>query len=316
MRVLLTRPRGFCAGVEMAIVSLDRALRLFGAPLYAFHQIVHNQHLVRQYQDRGVHFVDDLHEIPIGGTVVFSAHGVAPAVRELAERRGLRVVDATCPLVHKVHAEARRFARDGYDIVLFGHRGHDETAGVVGEAPDRIQVVENEEEIERLAPANPDRVAYLTQTTLSVDETHGLIDALRRRFTAVAGPRKEDICYATQNRQEAVKEVAGEADLALVIGSQNSSNSQRLVEVASRRGIPARLIDGPEQLDPAWFEGVGTMLVTAGASVPESLVRATVGWIVDRFGAEVEERQLVEETIRFQLPVVVREVEAESSRSP
>jgi 4-hydroxy-3-methylbut-2-en-1-yl diphosphate reductase len=311
VRILLAYPRGFCAGVEMAIESLDRALALFGTPIYAFHQIVHNQTLVREYLERGVVFVDDLHDVPYGATVAFSAHGVAPSVRELAEQRGLRVIDATCPLVHKVHAEARRFARNDNDIILIGHHGHDETVGVAGEASDQIWVVATEEEIRRVEVRHPEKVAYLTQTTLSVDETRDLVAALQQRFPAVAGPAKEDICYATQNRQEAVKALAGEADLALVIGSRNSSNSLRLVDVARDSGIPARLIDGPEQLEASWFENVEVVLVTAGASVPERLLGSTVEWLQYRFGATVEERRITEETLRFQLPLAVRMAEAE-----
>ncbi|HSE66305.1 MAG TPA: 4-hydroxy-3-methylbut-2-enyl diphosphate reductase, partial [Gemmatimonadales bacterium] len=299
-------------GVEMAIESLDRALALFGTPIYAFHQIVHNQTLVREFRERGVVFVDDLCDVPFGATVVFSAHGVAPRVRELAEQRGLRVIDATCPLVHKVHAEARRFARNDNDIILIGHHGHDETVGVAGEATDRIRVVATEEEIQRVEVGHPDKVAYLTQTTLSVDETRHLVAALQQRFPAAVGPAKEDICYATQNRQEAVKALAGEADLALVIGSRNSSNSLRLVDVARDSGIPARLIDGSEQLEPSWFENAEVVLLTAGASVPERLVGATIEWLERHFGAVVEERRIAEETLRFQLPIAVRTSDLEA----
>ncbi len=224
----------------------------------------------------------------------------------------LRVIDATCPLVHKVHAEARRFARNDDDIILIGHHGHDETVGVAGEAPDRIRVVATEEEIARVEVRNPEKVAYLTQTTLSVDETRDLVAALHQRFPAAVGPTKEDICYATQNRQEAVKVLAGEADLALVIGSRNSSNSLRLVDVARDSGIPARLIDGPEQFEPSWFENVEVVLVTAGASVPERLVGSTVEWLERRFGATVEERRIAEETLRFQLPLAVRAADREA----
>ena len=306
LRVLLARPRGFCAGVDMAVSALDRALELFGAPVYAYHQIVHNTYLVARYQRRGVVFVDDVRDVPESGTVVLSAHGVAPEVRRLADARRLRTVDATCPLVHKVHSEARRFARDGYTIVLVGHRGHDETLGVMGEAPAQMVLVETVADVERLHVRDAGRVAYLTQTTLSVDDAGRVIDALRRRFPAIVGPATEDICYATQNRQDAVRTLAPRADRVLVIGSGNSSNSRRLAELGERQGVPTRLVDGPEELDASWFIGARTVLVTAGASVPEELVQATVAWLQQRFDTEVEEQRGAEETLRFQLPVVVR----------
>ncbi|MEO8451713.1 MAG: 4-hydroxy-3-methylbut-2-enyl diphosphate reductase [Gemmatimonadota bacterium] len=315
MRVLLAHPRGFCAGVDMALSSLDRALELFGAPVYAYHQIVHNAPLVSRYERRGVRFVDDLGAVPEGATVVFSAHGVAPELRRAADERRLRVVDATCPLVHKVHNEARRFARAGYTIVFIGHGGHDETVGVMGEAPGLIHLVETVEGVASLEVPDPMRVAYLTQTTLSQDEARRIIDALRGRFPRIAAPPREDICYATQNRQEAVSELLADADLLLVIGSRNSSNSQRLAELGSSRGVPARLIDGTADLDPAWFRAVGTVLLTAGASVPEEFVEAVLEWIRARFDAEVEERRFAEETLRFQLPLVVRPAEPNVSAS-
>jgi len=306
VRVLLAHPRGFCAGVEMALSSLDRALELFGAPIYAYHQIVHNARLVSRYQRRGVVFVDELADVPEGATAVFSAHGVAPEVRRLAGQRRIRVVDATCPLVHKVHSEARRFALGGYTILLIGHRDHDETVGVMGEAPGRIRLVETLEDVASLEVPDPGRVAYLTQTTLSQDDAREIIDALRRRFPSIAGPPSEDICYATENRQDAIRKLLAGVDLLLVIGSRNSSNSQRLVEIGARQGLPALLIDGPADLDAGWFRGVATLLVTAGASVPEEFVEATVAWLRTRFGAEVEERRFAEEALRFQLPLIVR----------
>jgi 4-hydroxy-3-methylbut-2-enyl diphosphate reductase len=308
VRVLLAQPRGYCAGVEMALASLDRSLELFGTPLYAYHQIVHNTPLVRHYQQRGVTFVDDLADVPAGGTVVFSAHGVAPDVRRLAAERGVRVIDATCPLVSKVHSEARRFARAGYTIIMVGHAGHDETVGVMGEAPGCIHLVETLADVAALQVLDPDRVAWLTQTTLSIDETREILAALRQRFPAIEGPARDDICYATQNRQEAVRALLDEADLLLVIGSHNSSNSQRLAELGRRQGVPALLVDGPADLDPATFAGVATVAITAGASVPESFVQATVSWLLQRFGGSVEERRITEESVRFQLPVIVRSI--------
>jgi 4-hydroxy-3-methylbut-2-enyl diphosphate reductase len=291
----------------MALASLDRALELFGAPVYAYHQIVHNAPLVARYQQAGVIFVDDVRTVPSGATLVFSAHGVSPEVRRIAREREIRVVvDATCPLVQKVHNEARRFARDGFTIFLIGHRGHDETVGVMGEAPGHIRLVESVHDVASLETPDTQRVAYLTQTTLSVDEANAIIHALRARFPAIQGPPREDICYATQNRQEAVRQLLDEADLLLVIGSHNSSNSQRLAELGHRNGIPAHLIDGPEGLDPEWFANRATILITAGASVPDEFVKATTAWIVNRFGGTVEERRFAEESLRFQLPIVVR----------
>ncbi len=306
MRVLLAQPRGFCAGVEMALASLDRALELFGSPLYAYHQIVHNAPLVASYQKRGVIFVDDVRDVPKGAALVFSAHGVAPDVRRLAEERGSVVVDATCPLVHKVHTEARRFARAGFSVLLLGHVGHDETAGVIGEAPDRIQLIETLDDVARVVVPDPERVAYLTQTTLSIDDTRQIIAALRRRFPAIQGPARDDICYATTNRQEAVGALIGEGNLLIVIGSQNSSNSQRLAELGRKHGVRTLLIDGTDDLRRQSFSGTETVVITAGASVPEEFVQATVAWLHDRFGATVEERRFAREDLRFQLPVIVR----------
>jgi len=306
MKILLARPRGFCAGVEMAVDCLEKALELFGSPLYAFHQIVHNRALVEKFEKRGVTFVNELDEIPPNSTVVFSAHGVSPEAYHLSHLRNVRVIDATCPLVLKVHNEARNFAREGYTIFLIGHSGHDEVVGVMDEAPEEIVLLESQQDIEMLKVNNPDRVAYLTQTTLSVDDTQKIVQALRRRFPTIKGPSREDICYATQNRQDAVRILSAEADLALVIGSCNSSNSQRLVEVAQSNGIPAYLVDGPEEIDAEWFDGISTVMVTAGASVPEELVIKSVEWLKFRFQATVEERTLSHEFVHFRLPKAIR----------
>ena len=306
MRILLAQPRGFCAGVAMAVDALDRALDAFGHPLYAFHQIVHNREVVANFAERGVRFVDRLEEVPRGATVVFSAHGVSPCVRAQAARLGLRVVDATCPLVMKVHEEARRFARKGYTIVFIGHPGHDETVGLVGEAAGRIRVVETMDDVDALTLEPSTKLAYLTQTTLSVDDTRRMIEALGHRFPGIVGPAREDICYATQNRQAAIGALAAQADVAIVVGSRNSSNSQRLVEIASSRGARAHLVDGPEDLRTEWFTGAATVVVSAGASAPESVTRATVNVLAGRASAEVHERRFAEETMIFQAPAPLR----------
>jgi 4-hydroxy-3-methylbut-2-en-1-yl diphosphate reductase len=306
LRVLLAHPRGFCAGVDMALETLDRALELFPPPIYAYHQIVHNTPLVRRYTAQGVIFIDHIEDLPGDATVVFSAHGVSPLVRQQAAERNARVIDATCPLVHKVHAEARRFAAAGFTILLVGHRGHDETVGVIGESPDRMHLIETIEDVANVDVPDPDRVAWITQTTLSVDETRRIIDALRDRFPSIEGPSKDDICYATQNRQEAVVALLDRADLLLVVGSRNSSNSHRLAELGAPRGIPSRLIDGPADLRTGWFDRVDTVVLTAGASVPEDFVIAVKNWIVDHFHAQVEEHNAGSETMRFQLPLAIR----------
>ncbi len=316
MKVLLASPHGFCAGVVMAIRSLERALDLLGAPVYVYHEIVHNKHVVQQFQKRGAVFVESLEEVPEGANLLYSAHGVSPQVRQTACQRRLRAIDATCPLVAKVHMEAARFAQLGYTIVLIGHEGHDEIIGVLGEAPERIILVETPEEVEHIQVSDPERVAYLTQTTLSVDEAKRVIDALRRRFPKIVAPPKEDICYATQNRQEAVREIAPQADLVLVIGSQNSSNSVRLAEVAQEHGAPARLIDDVGDLDPAWFEGVETLALTAGASAPEHLVQECLDWLQECFGAEVEHRVIHREDVRFALPKELRVLPQERQPAP
>jgi 4-hydroxy-3-methylbut-2-enyl diphosphate reductase len=262
--------------------------------------------VVQDFQGRGVVFVESMEDVPEGANLLYSAHGVSPQVRQAARQRRLHTIDATCPLVAKVHAEAVRFARDGYSIVLIGHQGHDEIIGVVGEAPDRIILVETPADVDSLQIADPDRIAYLTQTTLSVDEARGIIDALKRRFPKIAAPPTEDICYATQNRQQAVRELASEADLVLVIGSQNSSNSARLAEVARECGAKARLIDDARDIDPLWFEDVETVAVTAGASAPQRLVEECLAWLYDSFGAKVEPRAIRREEVRFPLPKELR----------
>ncbi len=306
MRVLLASPRGFCAGVNMAIEALELAHQSLPAPIYVYHEIVHNKHVVQRFCDQGVVFVDDLNEVPPGATLLFSAHGVSPAVRSIARERKLRAIDATCPLVTKVHLEAIKYANEGYTIFLIGHEGHDEVIGTMGEAPEAIVLVESPEDVDTLEVADETRVAYLTQTTLSVDDANRIISRLRQRFPQIASPPKEDICYATQNRQEAVSDLSAEADLTLVLGSQNSSNSQRLAELSRERGIPAYLIDGPQDIDVAWFEEVETVLVTAGASAPEVVVDAVIDFLRDRFQASIESRSIREENVSFPLPRELR----------
>lgn len=306
MRVILASPRGFCAGVNMAIESLELAIERFGTPIYVYHEIVHNQWVVERFRRQGVVFVEDLGQVPLGAYLFYSAHGVSPAIRRLAAERGLRTIDATCPLVTKVHREAIRFATQGYTVVLVGHAGHDEVAGTMGEAPEAIRLVASVDEVDRLDVADPNKVAYLTQTTLSVDDAAQIVERLRRRFPAIVGPPRDDICYATQNRQDAVRRLAGGADAVLVVGSQNSSNSQRLRELAGACGARAHLIDGPEDIDPAWFAGSETVLVTAGASAPEILVRQCVGLLQERFGATVETVEGRREDVHFVLPRELR----------
>ena len=295
-------PRGFCAGVVRAIDVVKIALDLYGAPIYVRKEIVHNRNVVEELRAAGAVFVEELEEVPAGARVIFSAHGVSPAVRAEARLRRLQVIDATCPLVTKVHLEAMRFARRGFTILLIGHRDHDEVIGTLGEAPESTLVVSSEQEAEQVEVTDPGRVCYVTQTTLSLDETRGIVDRLRRRFPAIEGPPAQDICYATENRQQAVKAVAPLCQLLLVVGSQNSSNSRRMVEVAELAGVPAHLVDDWRDADPAWFDGVDVVAVTAGASAPEHLVRAMIGSL-DRFGfARVEEVLIQEEDVRFQLP--------------
>jgi len=306
-RVLLAAPRGYCAGVDRAVDIVEVALQAYGAPIYVRKQIVHNLHVVRRLEGMGAIFVDELDEVPKGSTVVFSAHGVAPEVHAQARERGLKVIDATCPLVTKVHQEARKFASKGYDIVLIGHEGHEEVIGTMGEAPRAIHLVGDEREAAEVEVADPEKVAYLTQTTLSVDETQGVIGALRDRFPVLAGPRSDDICYATQNRQSAVKALAGDCQLILVIGAENSSNSKRLVEVARTLGCESHLIPEASAVDPAWFEGVEVVGVTSGASAPEWLVDELLDALRERGASEVREVQVVPEDVHFSLPRGLRQ---------
>ena len=306
MKILLANPRGFCAGVNMAIDVVDQVLRLRGAPVYVYHEIVHNRHVVDDFRDRGVVFVDSVTEVPEGSVVVYSAHGISPEVRAEANRRRLVEVDATCPLVIKVHHEVQRFAREGYSILFIGHAKHDEAVGTVGEAPDAITVVESVEDVLRLEVKNPHKIAYVTQTTLSLYDAQRIIDALKARFPNIKAPPKEDICYATTNRQNAVAEVAPEVDLVLVIGSRNSSNSQRLVETANQAGKAAYLIDDQSELDPQWFEGVETVLITAGASAPEYLVQDLVARLQREHGADPQVRTVAEEDMWFAPPKSLR----------
>jgi 4-hydroxy-3-methylbut-2-enyl diphosphate reductase len=290
----------------MAIAALDKAIEMFGTPIYAYHEIVHNVAVVQRFRRRGVVFVDAIEDVPHGATVLYSAHGVAPQIRDAAVRRNLRAIDATCPLVTKVHLEAIRYANEGRTIVLIGHEGHDEVVGTMGEAPHHILLVETEADVDRLDLPPEAPVAYLTQTTLSVDETSGIIAALRRRFPHIVGPSRDDICYATQNRQEAVRELVPEVDLVLVLGSKNSSNSQRLVELSAACHKPAYLIDGRHELNDSWFNGIQTVLVTAGASAPEDLVEETVDYLKERFNATIETRLVREEHVHFPLPRELR----------
>jgi 4-hydroxy-3-methylbut-2-enyl diphosphate reductase len=305
-RLVLASPRGYCAGVERAVETVERALELYGAPVYVRKQIVHNLHVVRELEERGAVFVDSVSEVPANGLVVFSAHGVSPAVRHTARFLDLRAIDATCPLVLKVHAEARHFARLGYTIFLIGHAGHEEVEGTTGEAPQSILLVENAQQAETVSPPQTDRLVYLTQTTLSVDETDEIVAVLRRRFPRIEAPKKEDICYATTNRQRAVKRILGAVDLLLVVGSRNSSNSNRLVDVARAGGIAAHLIDDESEIDEAWLEGVESVGVTSGASVPESLVARVVGWFRERGVSQIEALDAAVEDVFFKLPREVR----------
>lgn len=306
MKIILANPRGFCAGVNMAIDSLERALQLFGTPLYVYHEIVHNRHVVDRFRKQGVVFVDAIEEIPDGSVVLYSAHGVAPAIRLASAERNLTAIDATCPLVTKVHLEAVRFAKEGYIIFLIGHEGHDEVLGTLGEAPEHIRLVQTAEEVDALDLPADAKVAFLTQTTLSVDDAEVIIRALKRRFPHIAGPSRDDICYATQNRQEAVKELVPEADLVLVLGSRNSSNSLRLAEIARGYGKPAYLIDAVDEVREDWLQGKETILITAGASAPEAVVQECIAYLQERFGAVVESRTIREEHVHFPLPRELR----------
>jgi 4-hydroxy-3-methylbut-2-enyl diphosphate reductase len=308
MKILLANPRGFCAGVNMAIECLERALGFFGPPVYVYHEIVHNKYVVNRFSRRGVVFVDAIDEVPEGSPLLFSAHGVSPEIRAQSKARRLLAIDATCPLVTKVHLEAIKYAKAGYKIVLIGHEGHDEVIGTMGEAPDQIVLVETAEDVENLDLADPEKVAYLTQTTLSVDDANIVIAALRKKFPKINNPPKDDICYATQNRQEAVRELAARADVVLVLGSQNSSNSRRLAEIALTMGIPSHLIDGVAEIRSEWFDGVETVLITAGASAPENVVQECVDYLQEKFGATLEEAVVREEDVHFPLPRSLREL--------
>ena len=306
MKILLANPRGFCAGVRMAIEVVDQALRARGAPVYVYHEIVHNLHVVDDFRRRGVVFVDAIDEVPEGSIVVFSAHGVSPAVRAAAAARRLQQVDATCPLVTKVHNEVIRYARDGYHIIFIGHPEHQEAVGTVGEAPQAITVVDRPEEIERLTFDPSLKLAYVTQTTLSVTDAQRVIDALKARFPWIKPPPRDDICYATTNRQEAVSMISPECDLVIVVGSKNSSNSNRLVDRARDLGTPAYLVDDERELQTEWFANVETVLVTAGASAPDHLIEDLVGRLIADHGGTVETRTLVDEDIAFALPLSAR----------
>ena len=301
MKIILASPRGFCAGVNMAIETLELAIKLFGSPIYVYHGIVHNKHVVERFRTEGAVFVENLADVPEGAHLLYSAHGVSPEIRRVSSQRHLKTIDATCPLVIKVHLEAVRYAKDGYTIVLIGHEGHDEVIGTMGEAPEAIILVESPEDVDRLE-LSATRLAYLTQTTLSVDDANRIIARLKQRFPHIVGPPKEDICYATQNRQEAVRLLTREANVVLVLGSQNSSNSQRLAELAAEAGVAAHLIDGPDDIDLKWFTADDTVLITAGASAPETVVEQCVKLLEERFDAATESRAIREEEVYFPLP--------------
>jgi 4-hydroxy-3-methylbut-2-enyl diphosphate reductase len=305
-KLLLAAPRGYCAGVDRAVQTVERALELYGPPVYVRKEIVHNKHVVEQLRERGAIFVEEEDQVPEGETVVFSAHGVAPSVHAGAAARGLQTIDATCPLVTKVHVEAKKFAAQGYTIVLVGHAGHEEVEGTMGEAPDHIVLIETEEDVDRLEVNDPNRIAYISQTTLSVDETTAIIYKLRERFPNIVGPRTDDICYATTNRQMAVRQMAPHCDLVLVIGSANSSNSNRLVEVARDHGADSHLIDNESQVREEWLEGKRVVGITSGASAPEELVKRVVNWFLNRGTVDVEEFDVVQEDVRFMLPKEIR----------
>jgi 4-hydroxy-3-methylbut-2-en-1-yl diphosphate reductase len=306
-KLLLAAPRGYCAGVDRAVQTVERALELHGAPVYVRKEIVHNKHVVEQLRKRGAIFVEQETEVPEGAVCVFSAHGVAPSVREGADARGLQTIDATCPLVTKVHREAVRFAEQGYTIVLVGHDGHEEVEGTMGEAPEKIVLVQDEQDVERLDVDDPERVAYITQTTLAVDETTAILARLRERFPKIVGPRTDDICYATTNRQAAVKQMADACDLLLVIGSRNSSNSVRLVEVAREAGTESHLIDRASEVREQWLDGVRVVGISSGASAPENLVQELVRLFRDRGVSDISEFHVVNEDVRFMLPKPVRQ---------
>jgi 4-hydroxy-3-methylbut-2-enyl diphosphate reductase len=306
MKILLASPRGFCAGVNMAIQCVEEAVKIVGTPLYVYHEIVHNRHVVDQFTKEGVVFVDSVDEVPANSTVIFSAHGVSPAVRNSAKARGCTMIDATCPLVTKVHMEAIRYARQGYKILLIGHAGHDEVEGTIGEAPDAITIVESPEDVASLSFGPEDKLAYLTQTTLSMDDANVIIKAIHEHFPHVKNPPSEDICYATTNRQHAVRDRCDEVDLVLVVGSQNSSNSQRLAEIARNIGTNAYLIDDVSELKDEWFDNVNSVLLTAGASAPEHLVQEIIDMLKQRYEGEMEQGEMVDEAMHFELPLSLR----------
>lgn len=306
MEIMLANPRGFCAGVIMAIDTVDEALKIVGAPLYVYHEIVHNRHVVDQFEKQGVVFVDEIDEVPADSVVVFSAHGVSPAVRNRAKARGCTMIDATCPLVTKVHMEAIRYARQGFKILLVGHAGHDEVVGTVGEAPDAITIVESPEDVEKLPFNENDELVYLTQTTLSMDDANLIINAIKEKYPHVKAPPSEDICYATTNRQHAVKILAPEADLVIVVGSKNSSNSCRLVEIAENNGTPGKLVDDVSELHDQWFDGVNKVLVTAGASAPEHLVEEIIDYLNKKYNAKCGDHSTTDEDMHFNLPRSLR----------
>lgn len=316
-RVVVAAPRGYCAGVDRAVITAERALEVYGAPVYVRKQIVHNRHVVEDLEARGAIFVEELDEVPEGATVVFSAHGVSPAVQAEAAARGLKTIDATCPLVTKVHHEAKRFAGDGLQILLIGHAGHEEVEGTTGEAPEHITLVQTIQDVDALDVPDPSKVAWLSQTTLSVDETSEVVDRLRERFPALLDPPSDDICYATQNRQSAVKRIAQGADLVIVVGSRNSSNSVRLVEVALEAGAKAaHRVDNAGEIDPAWLDGVATVGVTSGASVPDALVQGVLALLEDHGFPPAVEDVLIEENLSFALPAELRRDLKQASAAP
>ena len=302
MKIVLAKPRGFCAGVERAIAIVERALEIYGPPVYVRHEIVHNKHVVESLREKGAHFVDDVHEVPDGAITVFSAHGVSKAVEDAAKLRGLPVIDATCPLVAKVHKEGQKYERGGREVILIGHEGHPEVEGTLGRVNGRVHLVSSVENVTRLEVEDPDMMSYVTQTTLSVDDTRDVIEALKARFPGIVGPNVRDICYATQNRQQAIRDLAGEVDLILVIGSQNSSNSNRLREIGMENDVPTYLIDDAGCIDTAWFDGVETVGITAGASAPEILVQEMVERLRQMAPVEIEHLDGVEERVHFKMP--------------
>jgi 4-hydroxy-3-methylbut-2-enyl diphosphate reductase len=312
MKIILANPRGFCAGVNMAIECLDKAISLFGPNIYVYHEIVHNKYVVERFTQQGVTFVNEIAEVPMGAILLYSAHGVSPEIRQQSHARNLHTIDATCPLVTKVHLEAVRYARDGYHIVLIGHEGHDEVIGTMGEAPASITLVETPDEVSRLVFPDGAKIAYLTQTTLSVEEASRVIAALKLRYPRIESPPKEDICYATTNRQDAVKQLAQQADVVVVLGSQNSSNSRRLKELGGSFGKRAHLIDGAEELCREWFEEANTVLVTAGASAPEIVVQDCIDWLIREYGATLKEVTTREEHVSFPLPKELRILQTSS----